>query len=127
MPSRCPIPSEKPLERRLATSWSPTTPSTSSTRAEGIPPSCASDSRWFRALRPPCTALASSSAPTWRGAFGRLRKAWPPIVTWPEVGRSRPSIIRMVVDLPDPLGPRKPVTAPGRTWNERLYTAVFAP
>ncbi|CAM5560830.1 hypothetical protein SMICM304S_06581 [Streptomyces microflavus] len=33
----------------------------------------------------------------------------------------------MVVDLPDPLGPRKPVTAPGRTWKERSSTAVFAP
>ena len=35
--------------------------------------------------------------------------------------------MRIVVDLPEPLGPRKPVTAPGRTWKERLYTAVLAP
>ncbi len=33
----------------------------------------------------------------------------------------------MVVDFPDPLGPRKPVTAPGLTWKERSSTAVFAP
>ncbi|SCE18736.1 hypothetical protein GA0115243_108160 [Streptomyces sp. ScaeMP-e83] len=73
IPSRCPMPREKPLERRLATSWRPTTPSTSSTRRAGIPASWARESRWARAVRPPCTALASSSAPTWRGALGRLR------------------------------------------------------
>ena len=109
------MPSEKPFERRFATSWRPTTPSTSSTRRAGMPESWASESRWLRALRPPCTAFASSSAPTWRGAFGRRRKGWPPMVTWPAVGWSRPRIMRMVVDLPEPLGPRNPVTAPGRT------------
>ena len=33
--------------------------------------------------------------------------------TEPELGVSRPRIIRIVVDLPAPLGPRKPVTRPG--------------
>ncbi|PSK52165.1 hypothetical protein B0E38_04863 [Streptomyces sp. 111WW2] len=127
MPSRWPMPREKPLERRLATSWRPTTPSTSSTRRAGMPDSWARLSRWLRAARPPCTALASRSAPTWRAAFGSLRYGWPPMVTWPAVGLSRPRIIRIVVDLPEPLGPRKPVTAPGRTWKERLYTAVLSP
>ena len=42
-------------------------------------------------------------------------------------GASRPRIMRIVVDLPEPLGPRKPVTAPGRTWKDRLCTAVLAP
>ena len=92
-----------------------------------MPDSWARHSRWLRALRPPCTALASSSAPTWRGALGSLRYGWPPMVTVPAVGLSRPRIMRIVVDLPEPLGPRKPVTAPGRTWKERLYTAVLAP
>ena len=35
--------------------------------------------------------------------------------------------IRMVVDLPEPLGPKKPVTRPGGTSNVRLSTAVTAP
>ncbi len=127
MPSRCPMPRENPFERWRATSWSPTTPSTSSTRRGGMPESCARQSRWLRAERPPCTALASSRAPTWRGAFGTRRKGRPPIVTRPLVGSSRPTIMRIVVDLPEPFGPRKPVTVPGLTWKERSCTAVFAP
>src|SRR3954447_226934 len=47
--------------------------------------------------------------------------------TSPAVGRSRPSIMRMVVDLPAPLGPRKPVTMPGLTVKVRLLTATFSP
>ncbi len=47
MPSRWPMPSEKPLERFLATSCRPTTPSTSSTRRAGMPDSWARHSRWL--------------------------------------------------------------------------------
>ena len=36
----------------------------------------------------------------------------PLTVTVPDVGRSSPMIMRMVVDLPAPFGPRKPVTRP---------------
>ena len=36
-------------------------------------------------------------------------------------------IIRIVVDLPDPLGPRKPVTVPGRTSKDRSSTATTLP
>ena len=35
--------------------------------------------------------------------------------------------MRIVVDLPDPFGPRKPVTTPGGTSKVRLSTAVDAP
>ena len=42
----------------------------------------------------------------------------------PAVGRSRPSIIRIVVDLPAPFGPRKPVTIPGWTENVTWSTTV---
>ena len=49
------------------------------------------------------------------------------MVTSPELGASSPTIIRIVVDLPAPLGPRNPVTTPGRTVNESPSTAVFAP
>ena len=31
---------------------------------------------------------------------------------------------RIVVDFPEPFGPRKPVTIPGRTENERSFTAT---
>jgi hypothetical protein len=36
-------------------------------------------------------------------------------------------IRRMVVDFPDPLGPRKPVTTPGSTSKVRSLTAVAVP
>jgi hypothetical protein len=36
-------------------------------------------------------------------------------------------IIRIVVDLPDPLGPRNPVTAPAGTSKVKLSTAVVVP
>ena len=39
---------------------------------------------------------------------------YPLTVDRPAVGASRPRIIRIVVDLPEPWGPRKPVTRPGR-------------
>src|SRR5262249_23509388 len=48
-------------------------------------------------------------------------------VTEPLVGSSRPRIIRIVVDLPAPFGPRKPVTVPGRTVNVRSETAGGGP
>lgn len=35
--------------------------------------------------------------------------------------------MRIVVDLPDPLGPRNPVTVPGRTSNDRSSTATTLP
>ena len=43
------------------------------------------------------------------------------------VGRSRPSTIRIVVDLPAPFGPRKPVTLPGSTSKLRSSTATTSP
>src|SRR3954462_14349722 len=39
----------------------------------------------------------------------------------------KPVIMRMVVDLPAPLGPRKPSTSPRSTPNEMPSTARFAP
>src|SRR5690242_4337633 len=36
-------------------------------------------------------------------------------------------IMRMVVDLPAPLGPRNPVTRPGRTVKETRSTAAVLP
>ena len=41
-------------------------------------------------------------------------------------GASSPRMSRIVVDLPEPLGPRKPVTMPGLTVNDRSFTAAFS-
>jgi hypothetical protein len=39
----------------------------------------------------------------------------------------RPQIIRIVVDLPAPFGPRKPVTVPGSQRNDTSFTATWLP
>ena len=41
----------------------------------------------------------------------------------PDVGCSSPVIIFMVVDLPDPFGPRYPVISPARAWKLTFSTA----
>src|SRR5689334_5902267 len=46
------------------------------------------------------------------------------MVAVPAVGVTRLRIIRKVVVLPAPFGPRKPVTRPGSTSNDRLSTAL---
>ena len=46
-------------------------------------------------------------------------------MTEPDVGRSSPMIMRMVVDLPAPFGPRKPVTCPAWTVKLTPSTAVL--
>src|SRR3979411_2153996 len=51
----------------------------------------------------------------------------PPTLTLPEVAGMKPVIMRMVVDLPAPFGPRKPSTSPRATLNEMPSTARFAP
>src|SRR5665811_1808072 len=49
------------------------------------------------------------------------------MVTEPAVGWLRPMIIDIVVDLPEPFGPRNPVTRPGTTSKERSSTATTSP
>src|SRR5688500_3306595 len=51
----------------------------------------------------------------------------PPTVIFPLVGGMKPVIIRMLVDLPAPLGPRNPRTSPRSTVNEMPFTATFGP
>src|SRR6478672_3202221 len=51
----------------------------------------------------------------------------PSTVAEPAVGATRPRTIRSVVLLPAPFGPRKPVTAPGRTSKLRSFTAATFP
>ena len=64
MPSRWPIPRENLPARLRATSPKPTMSITSSTRRWLTPLVWASASRWLRADRPVCTALASSKMPS---------------------------------------------------------------
>src|SRR6185295_5596418 len=49
------------------------------------------------------------------------------MATRPEVGGINPVTMRMVVDLPAPLGPRKPSTSPRSTEKEIPSTARFGP
>jgi hypothetical protein len=49
------------------------------------------------------------------------------MVAVPSVGAVRPTIIRMDVDFPAPLGPRKPVTRPFRAVKEMSCTTVWLP
>src|SRR5881628_3773249 len=51
----------------------------------------------------------------------------PPTVTVPADGGMKPVIMRMVVDLPAPLGPRNPSTSPLPTSKETPSTARFDP
>ncbi|SCF75598.1 hypothetical protein GA0115255_105322 [Streptomyces sp. Ncost-T6T-2b] len=69
MPSRWPMPREKPFTLRWAASVSPAMSMTSSTRRRGMPWVWARAVRWLKADRPGWTDRASSRAPTWvRGA-----------------------------------------------------------
>src|SRR5215471_3929223 len=58
---------------------------------------------------------------------GAARYSRPLTLTRPAVGASRPAIIRIVVDLPAPFGPRNPVTTPGRTTKSSPLTASLSP
>ena len=42
-------------------------------------------------------------------------------------GRVSPTIIRIVVDLPAPFGPTKPVTRPAATSKDMSWTATRSP
>jgi hypothetical protein len=87
----------------------------------------ASAVRCARAERPGWNALASSTAPTSRSGQRSDAYARPPIIARPASGTSWPMIMRIVVDLPEPFGPRNPVTAPGRTSKLSSSTASVAP
>src|SRR5258707_10382724 len=59
--------------------------------------------------------------------IGSSTTSKPPTLTDPSEGRIKPVIMRMVVDLPAPLGPRKPSTSPRSTVKEMSSTARLAP
>ena len=100
---------------------------TSSTRDTGMPLLRAPMRRWERPERPGCIAPASSSAPTSHSGAAISTYRLPLTVALPADGRSSPMTIRMVVDLPAPFGPRKPVTFPASTSKVRSSTARTSP
>src|SRR5690349_2202699 len=83
--------------------------------------------RISRPVRPACWAEASRRTPTSRPGLGRSTKRLPSMVADPLVGGVSPTITRIVVDFPAPLGPRKPVTRPGRAVKETSSTATWSP
>ena len=83
--------------------------------------------RISRPVRPACCADASSSTPTTKPGFGRSTYLLPHTVAVPDEALVKPTMIRRVVDLPAPLGPRKPVTRPGWAVKLTSSTAVKAP
>src|SRR3984957_12367359 len=58
---------------------------------------------------------------------GAFSMSCPQTETCPVVGEMKPAIMRMVVDLPAPLAPKKPSTSPGATENVRSSTASLSP
>ncbi len=83
--------------------------------------------RISRPVRPACWAEASSRTPTSRPGLGSSEKRRPHTWAVPDVAGVSPTMTRMVVDLPAPLGPRNPVTRPGVAVNETSSTAVNFP
>ena len=114
MPSRWPMPSEKPPARRSATSLEAddvehlVDPAVGDAGRGGEGPQVVAR----RAARVDGLGVEQ------RADLARAARAWsasgrPLTVARPDVGASRPRIMRIVVDLPAPFGPRKPVTMPG--------------
>src|SRR6266850_975923 len=60
-------------------------------------------------------------------ASGACARSWPLMVIRPRVGLSSPAMMRMVVVLPAPLGPRNPWISPGSTERLTPSTAVKEP
>src|SRR5580658_7642133 len=58
-----------------------------------------------------------------RDLVATCRGEWPKTSMCPLVGYNSPSNILTVVDLPEPLGPRRPKTSPRRTSKSTLSTA----
>ena len=121
--SRCRMPSENRPTARPATSDSPVRASTSSTRRRGSPVAVVMTRKCWAALRPGWKVLLSSAAPTRRTGSGSRWYGRPSMVAVPAVGLARPSRMRRVLVLPDPLGPRNPVTRPGPASKDRSSTA----
>ena len=56
-----------------------------------------------------------NTMPTFRSWGGVRLMSWPSMEMVPDVGSSKPAIMRRVVVLPQPLGPRKDTNSPRAT------------
>src|SRR5579863_10088221 len=76
----------------------------------------------------PKSAMPSGTTPICRfTSTGLLLRSRPRISMLPELGACSPVSILIVVDLPAPLGPRKPKNWPGATRRFTLSTAIRSP
>src|SRR5437879_2867901 len=79
-------------------------------------------------VKRPKRAIPSGTTPIWRlTSAGWVLRSSPRISIRPELGASNPVSILMVVDLPAPLGPRKPKNCPGATRRFTPSTAMSSP
>jgi hypothetical protein len=62
-----------------------------------------------------------------RASRGCALASKPSTSTVPDVGRTRPSAMRIAVVLPAPLCPMKPYRSPARTCSDTASNAAFAP
>ncbi len=127
MPRRCPMPSEKLLAFFRDTAVSPTVSRTSVTRPLGDPVRLGQTEEVVVGA---ATAVHRLRVEERADVAEGVLQLGVVLAVDPHRARGRamrPSIIRIVVDLPAPFGPRKPVTMPGCTVNVRLLTAVFSP
>ena len=60
-------------------------------------------------------------------SLGAAATSWPQITARPASGGKKPATMRIVVDLPAPLGPRNPTISPRRTVKLTLLTASMGP
>src|SRR6516165_5283076 len=63
----------------------------------------------------------------WRISSDCVATSKPCTVARPDVGARSPQRMRIVVDLPAPLGPRNPKISPGATSRETRSTAMKSP
>ena len=123
-PRRCFIPSEYVFTRSAALVPSPTWSRTSSTRRRPTLCSRPSSSRFLRPEKPGNIAGVSTIDPTRRETeASSARDDAPSSLVVPAVGEISPRRHRMVVVLPEPLGPRNPNTPPSGTSRSRPATA----
>jgi hypothetical protein len=80
-----------------------------------------------RPLKAPKNAGLSMSAPTRSAKRSGCSMGSPSTVPVPPLGAISPSNILIVVDLPDPFGPTKPVTPPEGTSKVKPSTATKSP
>src|SRR5215471_10513105 len=79
-------------------------------------------------VRRPKSAIPSGTTPICRfTSTGYASRSRPRMSIFPELGASKPVSILIVVDLPAPLGPRKPKNCPGATRRLTSSTATRSP